>query len=383
LFAAAKELSFMPRSLYLRPIGLAAVPDRSRIDEIRGCLPLAGSRHLDFTGIEVLERTPAKDAGAYGVSLKTTSIGELNETDWGRNASSVSEFFNALVMPRPAIAGLQMGRCHVMGILNVTPDSFSDGGLHATTKAAIDQGLRMVADGVAIIDIGGESTRPNADPIGLDEELRRVMPVIEGLRAASDVRLSIDTRNAQVMRRAAAAGVDLINDVSALSHDPASLETAAATGLPVVLMHAQGSPKSMQAEPRYGHVLLDVFDYLEQRMAAAEAAGIPKSRVIVDPGIGFGKTVTHNLQLLGGVSLFHSLGVPVLIGASRKRFIGAITGVETAADRLAGSLSTMLSAVAQGVQLVRVHDVAASAQALAMWQAIEAQREPSAGSPLA
>lgn len=365
----------MPRSLYLRPIGLAAVPNRSRIDEVRGCLPLAGSRHLDFTGIEVLERTPAKDAGGPGVSLKTTSIGELNETDWGRNASAVSQFFNALVMPRPPIAGLPMNRTHIMGIVNVTPDSFSDGGHHATAQAAIDHALRLVEAGADILDIGGESTRPGAAPVTLDEELRRVMPVIEGLRQRAGARLSIDTRKAEVMRRAARAGVEIINDVSALSNDPASLEAAATSKLPVVLMHALGDPRTMQTNPTYGHVLLDVFDYLEERIAAAEAAGIPRSRMIVDPGIGFGKTVTHNLQLLGGVSLFHSLGVPVLIGASRKRFIGTITGVETAADRLAGSLSTMLTAVAQGVQLVRVHDVAASVQALAMWRAVEAQRE--------
>ena len=366
----------MSRSLYLRPIGLAAVPDRSRIDEVRGCLPLAGSRHLDFTGVEVIERTAGKGAGASGVSLRTTSIGELNETDWGRNASVVSEFFNALVMPRPAIAALPMNRTYIMGIVNVTPDSFSDGGRHATTQAAIDHALRLEDAGADILDIGGESTRPGAAPVTLDEELRRVLPVIEGLRQRAGARLSIDTRTAEVMRRAAQAGVEIINDVSALSHDPASLEAAAASKLPVILMHALGDPRTMQADPTYGHVLLDVFDYLEQRIAAAEAAGIARSRLIVDPGIGFGKTVTHNLQLLGGVALFHSLGVPILIGASRKRFIGTITGIETAADRLAGSLATMLAAVAQGVQLVRVHDAAASVQALAMWQAIEAQRAP-------
>jgi dihydropteroate synthase len=366
----------MPRTIYLRPIGLASVPDRSRIDEVRGCLPLAGNRHLDFTGVEVMQRLAGRGSETPSLSIKTTSIGELNETDWGRHASTVSDFFNALVMPRPAVAGLAMNRSIIMGILNVTPDSFSDGGRHATAQSAVDQGLRMAEAGAAIIDIGGESTRPDAEPVGEDEELRRVMPVIEGLRSVSDVRLSIDSRNAQVMRRAAEAGVDLINDVSALTHDPASLEVAAASGLPVVLMHAQGDPRTMQTDPRYSNVALDVFDYLEQRIAAAEAAGIPRSRVIADPGIGFGKTVEHNLQLLGGVSLLHSLGVPILIGASRKSFIGAVTGVPAAADRIAGSLATMLSAVSQGVQIIRVHDAAASAQALAMWRAIEAQREP-------
>ena len=356
----------MGRDIYLRPIGLAAVPDRSRIDEVRGCLPLAGSRHLDFTGIEVIARH------GTGVTLKTTSIGEMNETDWGRNAANVSQFFNALVMPRAAVAGLPMNRAHVMGIVNVTPDSFSDGSRHAGARAAIDHGLRLAEAGAAILDIGGESTRPGSDAVPLDEELRRVMPVIEGLRGRTAARLSIDTRKSEVMRRAAAAGADLINDVSALSNDPSSLDVAAATGLPVVLMHALGDPKTMQADPRYGHVLLDVFDYLEQRIAAAEKAGIPKSRLIADPGIGFGKTVAHNLALLAGLALFHSLGLPVMVGASRKRFIGTITGVDTAADRVPGSVAVALSSVGQGAQLIRVHDVAETVQALAMWRAIEA-----------
>ena len=358
----------MTRTLYLRPIGLAAVPDRSRIDEVRGCLPIAGHRHLDFTGVEVIERQGAK------FTLKTTSIGELNETEWGRHASAVSEFFTALVMPRAAIAGLPMNRCHVMGIVNVTPDSFSDGGRHATPQAAIDHGLRLADAGAAILDIGAESTRPGAEPVPLDEELRRVMPVIEGLRSKTQVRLSIDTRKAEVMRRAAEAGVDLINDVSALTHEPDALPMAAKTGLPVVLMHARGDPRTMQSSPSYTNVLLDVFDFLEDRLAAAEAAGIPRSKVIVDPGIGFGKTIDHNLELLAGLALFHSLGVPVLVGASRKAFIGAVTGVEPAAERMAGSVGAALAAVARAVQFVRVHDVAETVQALLVWQAIEAGR---------
>jgi dihydropteroate synthase len=379
----------MPRTIYLRPIGLAAVPDRSRIDEVRGCLPLAGNKHLDFTGVEVIERLAnqgtlaSKESEAGTVSLKTTSIGELNETEWGRHAASVSHFFNALVMPRPAIAGLPMNRTNVMGIVNVTPDSFSDDGRHRSTQAAIDHGLRLAEAGASILDIGGESTRPGSDTVPLDEELRRVMPVIEALRAATSARLSIDTRKAEVMRRAAQAGVDLINDVSALSHDPASLEAAAATKLPVVLMHALGDPKTMQADPRYANVLLDVFDYLEQRIAAAEAAGISRSRLVVDPGIGFGKTVGHNLQLLAGMALFHSLGVPVLVGASRKRFIGSLTGVDRAEDRTAGSLAAALSAVSHGAQFIRVHDVAATVQALAVWRGIEAGGEPTSTSNLA
>ena len=368
----------MKRSVYLQPTAIfwdRNVPraiDEAEQPTWRG-LPLAGGR-LSFAAVDILMRANT------GTKRRTVVLGDAFSGDWGREALAASDLLENITEPRSRFAGLDLTRPRIMGIVNVTPDSFSDGGQNATTQAAIDHGLRLLEEGADILDIGGESTRPGSDAVALDEELRRVIPVIEGLRIKSEAVISVDTRKAEVMRRAAQAGVEIINDVSALSHDPASLEAAAASKLPVVLMHALGDPRTMQADPAYGHVLLDVFDYLEQKIAAAEAAGIARSRLIVDPGIGFGKTVTHNLQLLGGVALFHSLGVPILIGASRKRFIGTITGVETAADRLAGSLATMLAAVAQGVQLVRVHDAAAAVQALAMWRAIEAQCAPATNS---
>jgi dihydropteroate synthase len=259
-----------------------------------------------------------------------------------------------------------------MGILNVTPDSFSDGGQLATTAAVVAQAQAFVAAGADILDIGGESTRPGAEPITTDEELRRVIPAIEAVREATDVLISVDTRRAEVMRRAVTAGADIINDVSALSFDPEALMAAGEFNKPVILMHAQGDPRTMQDDPAYGDVLLDVFDYLEARIEAAASAGLAREKLIVDPGIGFGKTLAHNLALMSGLATLHGLGVPLMVGASRKRFIGTLTRVDNAADRVHGSVGAALAAVAQGAQIIRVHDVAATAQALATFQAATA-----------
>jgi dihydropteroate synthase len=268
---------------------------------------------------------------------------------------------------RDPIAGLSLDRPLIVGVVNVTPDSFSDGGRYLAPDAAIAHVLRLEAEGADILDIGAESTRPGAAPVDLQEELRRVMPVIEALVPKVRARLSIDTRKAEVMRRAARAGVALVNDVSALTHDPGALRVAAETGLPVVLMHAQGDPRTMQDDPRYADVVLDVYDWLGARIDACERAGIPRSRLIVDPGIGFGKTLAHNLALLGALSIFHGLGCPILLGASRKSFIGNLTGADVE-HRLPGSIAAALLGVGQGVQILRVHDVAATRQALAVWE---------------
>jgi dihydropteroate synthase len=282
-------------------------------------------------------------------------------------AGTGAELLHRLHRPRPAIADVALDRTRIMGVVNVTPDSFSDGGRYLATDAAIAHGLQLEAEGADILDIGGESTRPGAEPLGIDDECRRVLPVIEGLAARARVPLSIDTRNAEVMRRAVQSGARVINDVSALAHDPQSLEVAAATGVPVVLMHAQGDPRTMQRNPVYDDVVLDVYDALEARIEACENAGIPRERLVVDPGIGFGKTLAHNLALLGALSIFHGLGCAVLLGASRKSFIGKLTGAQ-ADDRLPGSLAAALLGAAQGAQILRVHDVAATRQALAVWE---------------
>jgi len=262
-----------------------------------------------------------------------------------------------------------MDRPRIMGIINVTPDSFSDGGLHAAATEAIEHGLALAEEGADILDIGGESTRPGADYVPVEEELRRVIPVIEGLRARTDKLISIDTRKAEVMRRAAAVGADILNDVSALTHDPEALTVAAETKLPVILMHAQGDPRTMNDDPQYDDVVLDVFDYLEQRIAVCEAAGIPRSKLVVDPGIGFGKHLPHNVAVMSALSLYHALGVPILLGASRKKLIDHISDVPKPRDRVPGSLSAALVGAAQGVQIIRVHDAAATLQALNVWRA--------------
>jgi dihydropteroate synthase len=276
-----------------------------------------------------------------------------------------------LAIPRPAICGLSLDRPRIMGVVNVTPDSFSDGGLHLALPDAVARARALAEAGADILDIGGESTRPGAEPVPADEEMARVVPVIAALRAGGlALPISIDTRKAAVARAAFDAGADLLNDVSALAHDPASLALAAASGRPVCLMHAQGDPRTMQDAPAYDDVLLDVTDFLEARVAAAAAAGIPRARILLDPGIGFGKTVAHNLALVRGLAILHGLGCGLLFGASRKRFIGAIGGADEPAARVPGSIAVALEALRQGAQVIRVHDVAETRQAVLLWQAL-------------
>ena len=258
----------------------------------------------------------------------------------------------------------------IMGIVNVTPDSFSDGGQFASVDKAIDHGLRLIDEGADILDIGGESTRPGAVRISIDEEIKRVAPVIEGL-VDKGVELSVDTRNSSTMRAALAAGADIINDVTALSWDEKSLDVAAQSRAKICLMHMQGEPQTMQANPVYGDVVSEVYDYLEGRIQVCVEAGIAKDRLMVDVGIGFGKTLDHNLALLRNLERFHALGVPVLLGASRKSFIGHICGEKAPADkRLAGSLAAVGQGASQGVQIFRVHDVFETRQFLDVYGAV-------------
>jgi dihydropteroate synthase len=256
-----------------------------------------------------------------------------------------------------------------MGILNMTPDSFSDGGRNADVAVAAAAAVSMAAEGAAIVDIGGESTRPGAATVWEGDEIARVAPVLDRLRP-SGLALSIDTRKSAVMADALARGAGMVNDVSGLTYDDRAMATVADAACPVVIMHAQGDPTTMQDAPRYDDALLDVYDWLEARVAAAVAAGIARERIIVDPGIGFGKSVRHNLELLNGLSLLHGIGVPILVGASRKRIIGALSNEATVDKRLGGSLALVMTALAQGVQLVRVHDVAETVQALRVWRGL-------------
>lgn len=282
-----------------------------------------------------------------------------------------ADALNSLSGPRQDVAGLTMDRPRIMGILNVTPDSFSDGGLYLDVGVARAQARLMAGAGADILDIGGESTRPGADPVSVEEELRRTRPIVGALVAGGiRVPISVDTRKAAVAQAAFAAGAQMLNDVSALSHDAGMAAVAAASKVPVCLMHSQGDPQSMQADPHYGDVLLDVYDYLAGRIAFAVQSGISRSGIVIDPGIGFGKTLAHNLALIRGLSLFHGLGCPILLGVSRKRFIGTIGGEAEPVRRAPGSLAMALAGAAQGVQILRVHDVWETRQALALWRSV-------------
>jgi len=275
----------------------------------------------------------------------------------------------------PTFAGLSLDRPILMGIVNVTPDSFSDGGQFHGVDKGIRHGRRLASEGAAILDIGGESTRPGAAPVTLDQEIARTIPVVRAL-AQEGHRVSIDTRRAAVMQAALEAGACIINDISALEGDPESLRVAAESRASVVLMHMQGSPADMQDDPVYQDAPREIFDYLRGRIEACLSAGILRERLCVDPGIGFGKALRHNLDLLANLDLFQRLGVPVLLGVSRKSFIGALSRKEPPQERLAGSIAAALSGIAHGARILRVHDVAETAQAVAVWQAINRATPP-------
>jgi dihydropteroate synthase len=282
----------------------------------------------------------------------------------------------ALTAPRAQLhlgeRTIRLDQPQVMGILNVTPDSFSDGGQFADAAAAAEAGADMAGQGAAMIDVGGESTRPGAKAVWEGDEIERIVPVIRQL-ARGGAAVSVDTRKADVMTAAIEAGARMINDVSALTYDGRSAGVIAASDVPVVLMHHQGAPETMQEDPRYDDVLVEVYCWLEERIAAATGAGIARERILIDPGFGFGKNVAHNLELINGLALFHSLGQPLVIGASRKRTIGALSGEAPADRRLGGSIAFALKAVEQGAQVVRVHDVFETVQALRIWRGLRDQ----------
>ncbi|MBO9739976.1 dihydropteroate synthase [Xanthomonas axonopodis pv. begoniae] len=275
---------------------------------------------------------------------------------------------------------LRLDAPQVIGIVNVTPDSFSDGGQHATCEAAIAHGLALVEQGAAVLDVGGESTRPGATAVSVEEEVQRVIPVIEALAQRTRVPISVDTFKPEVMRAAVAAGAGMINDVYAL-RSPGALEAASDLRVPVVLMHARSAPHAMQDAPHYDDVVGDVHRFLAERIFAAEMAGIDKRRLVLDPGFGFDKTTTHNLTLLAQLQRLLEFGLPVLAGLSRKRSIGELTGRQIAAERVHGSVAAHLIAAQHGALLLRVHDVAATVDALKVWKAMVAIPVPRVSAP--
>ena len=295
----------------------------------------------------------------FGNKTKLVSISDV--PDWWKKR---------WLKKRSVILGMEFGFPKLMGILNVTPDSFSDGGNHVELDAALNQAKFMEENGVDIIDIGGESTRPGALTVPISEEIMRIEPVINGISARSKIPISVDTRKAGVASAAHKAGASMVNDVSGFTFDPDLLPYCSKYKLPVCVMHMKGSPENMQNNPKYENVLIEVFDFLEKQIGRLVKAGISRDQIIADVGIGFGKNIEHNLALIKNISLFHGLGVPLLLGVSRKSIISNVAKVEKTSDRVHGSIALAISALGQGVQLFRVHDVAETRQAFDLWVAI-------------
>jgi len=320
-----------------------------------------------FAAVELLRVEGNRRVGTELVSVEGIE---------SRFDDDLSAQWQAITAPRPPLQlgerTIRLDQPQVMGIVNVTPDSFSDGGQFADASAAALAGAEMASQGAAIVDVGGESTRPGASPVWEGDEIERVVPVVRQLTNGGAA-VSIDTRKADVMTAAIEAGARLINDVSALTFDGRAAGIVAASSVPVVLMHHQGAPETMQLDPRYDDVLVEVYQWLAERIEAAEMSGIRRERILIDPGFGFGKNVGHNLELMNGLALFHSLGCPIVVGASRKRTVGALAGEAPADKRLGGSIAFALKAVEQGAQIVRVHDVYETVQALKVWRGLRDQ----------
>ncbi|MEP6784616.1 MAG: dihydropteroate synthase [Sphingomonadales bacterium] len=355
----------MMSKLYLRPTAFIDSP----IGFDGQFMRLAGGLSF-FSAFEVIEFE-----GGQRISKRLVPVGEINTVIAGDAVAQTT--LSRLTSPRPALQLgeriIRLDQPQVMGILNMTPDSFSDGGKHIDdAEAAASAGVAMAAAGAAVIDVGGESTRPGAPAVWEGDEIARTQPVIERL-ARSGVAVSIDTRKAAVMSAALGAGAGLVNDVSALCHDGQAITLMAERDCPVVIMHSPDAAKSLHDGGVYRDALIETYDWLDARIAALEAAGIARSRLIIDPGIGFGKGVAENLAILNGLALFHGLGCPILLGASRKRFIGALAGEVAATERLPGSLAIALKAAEQGAQLIRVHDVPETVQALKIWRGMRDQ----------
>lgn len=354
-------------NVYIRPIALAESPQSEEGEAIRlgGGLVYASRFALIVRdgGTIVSRRRLGMAEMAAAVAALPDALAVEAQAQWENLSRGHA----------PLVCGartLRLDQPQIMGILNVTPDSFSDGGKFLDKPdAAIEHAHGMLAAGAAIIDVGGESTRPGASAVWEGDEVKRVVPVIESL-AAAGAALSIDSRRSLVIEAALAAGAHLVNDVSAMRHDPRTVEIVARSGAPVVLMHAPGDASDLHADGEYGDVVLDVFDALRTRRDAALAAGIAREKILLDPGIGFGKSLAENLALINALPLFHALGQPLLFGASRKRMIGALSNEAPAHKRMGGSLAVAVRAMEAGCQMVRVHDVAETVQAFHVWRGL-------------
>ena len=352
--------------LYVQPVGLLSGPAADAAIAAGEAWPLSGGP-LAFTALSLLVRG---DGEIIETVASFASVLDWIAAEGEPLSSHVSPLIHRLGQPRPAFAGLALDRPLIMAVLNVTPDSFSECGDRTDPPAAIARAVAMLEAGADIVDVGGESTRPGAAPVAAADEIARTIPVIRAL-AERGATISIDTRHATVMAAALEAGAAIVNDITALA-DVGALALVAARGAAVVLMHMRGEPATMQDAPRYDHPALDVYDHLADRVAACRAAGIAPERICVDPGIGFGKTAGHNTQILNRLGLYQGLGCAMLLGVSRKSFIGRLSRGEAPRDRLPGSLAAALAGLDRGADILRVHDVAETAQAVAVWRAMRA-----------
>ena len=342
---------------YLIPTGLMTGATAARAIAAGTALPLAGG--------------PCAFASGELVRRDSVGRGQRQAATLAEVQRAVAGLLPGFVSPRARWAGLDLATPRIMGIVNVTPDSFSDGGDYADAGTAIARGIALAEAGADILDIGGESTRPGAASVSVAEEEHRVVPVIRAL-AEKGLAVSVDTRHAAVMQAAIAAGARIVNDVTALTGDPDAERVAAKSGAAIVLMHMQGEPQTMQADPHYADATLDLIDYFAERLARLEALGVDRARISLDPGIGFGKKDPHNLLILNEFAAFHGFGCPLTLGVSRKSFIGRLSRGEKPKERMAGSVAVASLSLAQGIQIVRVHDVAETFQARAMIQALAA-----------
>ena len=345
--------------IYVRPISLSYGSNAIKLIKNKKALPICGNKNICFSQIEVIVRDSKNQYTIFDISKINTIPKSL--------ASTVKKKIKNISSKRKNILKLDLSKFHIFGVLNVTPDSFSDGGKFNSLNKAIKHSNQMIVDGASVIDIGGESTRPGAKLIPIKVEINRVSKIISKLKK---YKLSIDTRKSQVMTQAVKNGAKIINDVSALDYDRNSLSTVIKLRKPVILNHSQGTPDVMQNNPKYKNVLLDIYDYFEDKINQLTRLGFPKNYIILDPGIGFGKNLVHNLNLISNVGIFHTLGCPIMLGPSRKSFIGKIMKEKDSRERLGGTLSAILTGYNQGVQFFRVHDIKQTYEALKVQEAI-------------
>ena len=347
------------KSIYIRPINIVFGPKANYFIQARTAKSLCGLEDVGFLSVEILKRK------SDGNTVEEYSVLELERLDF---KDKIQSDLNKITSKRNNIFNLNYKNPILMGVLNVTPDSFSDGGKYNTTFRALDHVKNMIDFGAHIIDVGGESTRPGAKSVSDQDEIVRVSETIQSIKKKYPNQLiSLDTRKSKVMQHGISIGVDMLNDVSALDFDQLSYQVVKDSGKPIILNHSQGIPENMQNNPTYDNVLLDIFDYFENKIKFLKDNGIKDEQIIIDPGIGFGKTLEHNLEIISKISIFHSLGYPIMVGPSRKSFIGKIMGEKDNPQRLGGTIASVLYSYLQGIQLFRVHDIQETSEALKVY----------------